>query len=43
MIYSVELPEEYVEKLFSLAGYEDSELDDELEVQDALKTLLEEL
>ena len=43
MIYSIELSEEYVEKLFSLVGYEDSELDDELEVQDALKTLLEEL
>lgn len=42
MRYNIELSEEYVEKLYSLVGYSDSEIDDELDIEDAIKCLIDE-
>lgn len=42
MRYNIELSTEYVEKLYSLVGYSDSELDDELDIEDAIKQLIDE-
>lgn len=42
MKYSIDLSDEEVEKLFTLVGYSEPELDDELEISDAIKQLIEE-
>ena len=42
MKYNIELSGEYVEKLYALVGYSDSEIDDELEIEDAIKQLIDE-
>ena len=45
MKYSIELSDEYIEKLFSLVGYNDLysdlEYDDELEIEEAIKVLID--
>lgn len=42
MKFSIDLSDEEVEKLFTLVGYSEPELDDELEISDAIKELIEE-
>lgn len=39
---TIDIPEEYIEKLYEIMGYEDSELDDELDIQDAILALIDE-
>lgn len=41
MKLSIDLSDEEVEKLFALVGYSEPELDDELEISDAIKQLIE--
>lgn len=43
MRYSIDLSEEYVEKLFSLVGYDEEETDDDYAVEDAIKILIDEV
>lgn len=43
MKYTIELSEEYVEKLYTLVGFSESEFDDDLDIEDAIKTLIDEV
>lgn len=43
MKYTIELSEEYVEKLYALVGFSESELDDDLDIEDAIKIIIDEV